>query len=276
MSLTAQFYAGDTDKLWTAYSAGGTHTGVPTNGSTVVVWQDEATTGARNLALHTTGTGFSPPNFRTPGSMKLPSLEFNGTTQSYQLYNNVITTAVALSGILANNGKTIIMAVRFNVAGTNSASIWENAALFADDPNGYMGIHFKTVSGVHSLIAYNWDGNADTCSINVSLDTNYIIMVRHDGTTLNLSVLSGNDGGTRSNASVASGNTSAMTGSVRVARNRNTARWGGIIGEMYFDNTDLGSTNTPLSDIVSRWLPVTPSIPGLLMPPMQSPIKSRF
>ena len=276
MSLTAHFYAGDTDKLWTAYSGGGTHTGVPTNGSTVVVWQDEATTGARNLALHTTGTGFSPPNFRTPGSMRNSSLEFNGTNHGYMLYNNVIGSLLPLSTLLANNGKTIIMAVRFTISGTNSASIWDNAALLADASDGYIGIHFKTVSGVHSLIAYNWDGNADTCSINVSLDTDYIIMVRHDGTTLNLSVLSGNDGGTRSDASVASGNTSAMTGSVRIARNRNTIKWGGIIGEMYFDNTDLGSTNTPLSDIISRWLPVTPSIPRLLMPPMQSPIKSRF
>lgn len=254
MSLTAQFYAGDVDKLWTTFDAGGNHTGVPVNGSKLAVWQDEETPSTKSLIWYTTNSS-NPLAYRTPGLMRLPSIEFNGTSDSFIMALNTGTPYRTLSNILANNGKTIIMAVRFNASGTNSANIYDNSALFSDSSGGYFGIHFKTVAGVHSVHAYNWDGNSDSCSVNVSLDTDYIVMVRHNGTTLNLSVLSGTGGGTRSDNSVASGNTSVMTGNPRIGINKSTARWPGYIGEVYFDNTDLGSTNSPLSDIVGRWLP---------------------
>ena len=101
MSLTAQFYAGDTDKLWTNPITGGTHTGTPTNGGLVGIWQDEATPATRNI-IWSGGAGATSlhPSFATPGSMLLPCLSFDGGDR-YLLSNNSLAVNQALSALVS-------------------------------------------------------------------------------------------------------------------------------------------------------------------------------
>lgn len=253
MSLTAQFYAGDTDKLWKTYVGSGSHTGTPVNGDEVAVWQDEATPSSRNVILSWPSASSQSPNWRSPGSMLLPCLEWSNL-DVLNSYTNTGAT-VLWSSLVSVGAKTVIVAIRPTASATNNANIYDNSAIFSDT-SSYLGLHMKTSGGVHSLYGYNWDGNADaTAGVTVSLNTDYVVMYRHGSGTLTLSVLSGAGGATRTDQSVATGNTSVLDRQMRVGCSWTTHYWSGCIGEMYFDNTDLGSTNTPLSNIVGRWLP---------------------
>ncbi len=253
MSLTAQFYAGDADKLWTNPVDGGSHTGTPINNGLVGVWQDEATPTTRNFIFDGSTNTASQPHWKSPSSMQLPSLDFDGT-DSMLLFNNSRGSQQSISSLFGASAKTIIMAIIISAGGTNNANIYDNTGIFSDS-SAYFGIHLKTVTSTHTLYAYNWDGNADSVGVQVSLNTPYIIMLRHNGTTLNLSVLSTAGGASRSDGSVASGPTSNVTGFGKLATNYQTSLFTGQIGEIYFDNTDLGNTNSVLTDFVSRWLP---------------------
>lgn len=256
MSLTAHFFAGDTDKLWKTVVNPPPHTGVPANGDLVEAWQDEATPATRDLMWRYGNLpATTAPTFADPGSMLLPSLVFDGTSDFLRLLSNTESSKYT-SDLLAAGGKTIIAALRMTATATNNANMYYNTSLVAD-AGGYVGIHFKTISGTTYIYGYNWDGNADsTTGIALTLNTDYVVMLRHDGVNLRLSLLSGDGGATRVDESTASGNTTNVGALVYLANtNLNGVLWGGILGEMYFDNTDLGSTNTPLTDIVGRWLP---------------------
>lgn len=263
MSLTANFYAGDDDKLWRTYvPITGTHLLHPDDGDLVRVWQDEATPATRNLAWILVAEDASRPTFREPGLMRLPSLDFDGTDDRWLLWDNVAGSAKALSALFANSSKTMITALRIQGAGSNAANIYDNTAVFCD-ANGNFGLHLKTMAGVHTLYGYNYDGTADvTAGVTVSLDTDYVVMIRHGTGTLTLSVLSGDGGETRVDESVASGNTSDVAAQCKMGANyTNAQHFNGCIGQTYCDNTDLGSDNTPLDDVIEAWLPPASSSP---------------
>lgn len=264
MSLTAQFFAGDTDKLWTNVHGGGlgTHTGTPSNGSHLGAWQDEATPSTRNVSWQQLNSQTaSRPTFATPGAMLLPSVLFDGSEDGFNLSPNNGMGDLAASDFLSVSAKTIVGSFRMTAAATDNATIYRNSTIVADK-GGYFGVFAKTSGGVHSLYAYNWDGNSDvTSGLTFSLNTDYVFLLRHNGSTLYLSLLSGAGGATRADASVASGSTTTLNDGMRLGRSGWTEYFTGAIGELYFDNTDLGSTNTPLTDIVGRWLPAaSPSI----------------
>lgn len=259
MSLTAQFYAGDTDKLWVNANGGGIgiHTVTPSNGSLVGVWQDEATPATRNVVLGRTNDS-TRPSYSTPGSMLLPSISLDGTDDHLSTYSNTVMVPVTAASLVGASAKTIVGSFRMAGAATNNANIYQNSALICDE-SAYFGVHAKSNGGTHEVFGYNWDGSADTtAAISISLNTDYVFMLRHDGTTLTLSILSGSGGSTRTNQSVSSGATVSLLSPMRVGRSYQTHCFNGYVGEIYIDNTDLGSTNTPLSDIVGRWLPASP------------------
>ncbi len=252
----AWFYAGDTSHLWTNPVDGGSHTGTPTDSGLVGVWQDKYTPGGHSLAFSgSAGATANQPHWFSSTGMYLPSLYFDGG-DSLNAINNTLSTYQPLSAFVGAANKTIIFALRLTAAGTNSANIYDNTGILSDS-GGYFGLHLKTVSGTHTLYAYNWDGNADSAGVTVSLDTDYVVMIRHNGSSLSLSVLSGALGVTRSDANTSSGATSNVTGTLRLAKNYASAMWTGYIGEIYLSNCCLSSTNAVLTDFVSRWLPGT-------------------
>lgn len=247
MSLKAHFYAGDADKLFKVLVSGGPHTGTPTNGEGINVWQDEDTPATKDMAM---AVVVNAPVWRSPGAMLLPSVDF--ADSAVNVKNYAATSNKALSDVITNSACTVIMAIRAEATGTNNANTYDNTGLFSDS-GGYIGIHQKQ----NTLIAYNWDGNEDaTTAISISLDTDYVIMMRHAGGTLYFSVLSGAGGATRSDQSVASGNTDDMTGVPYIGQSWNgSPRFAGCIGEVAIYDTDEGSTNSMLTDMVGRWLP---------------------
>lgn len=266
MALTANFYAGDTDKLFTTANGGGigVHTGTPSDGSAVNVWQDEATPATRDVTLVNTG-GTAKPLFATPGAMLLPSLVFDGSDDGIVSYGNNTTTQKPMSSLLGASAKTVLIAFRMTASATNNANIWQNSTLICDE-GSYFGMHLKSNGGTHELFAYNWDGNSDTTTaITIALNTDYVAMFRHDGTNLNLSLLSGTAGATRVDQTGTSGATQVTTNALRFGRSYQTHCFTGAIGEVYLDNSDLGSSPSILTDIVGRWLPAAAPQSGNMM-----------
>lgn len=266
MSLTAHFFAGDTDKLFTNANGGGigVHTGTPSNGSAVNVWQDEATPATRDVILYRSGPT-TAPTFASPGTMLLPSLTFDGSDDGIASYGNNTMVPKAMSSLLGAGAKTVLMAFRMTAAATNNANVYQNSTLICDE-GAYFGLHLKSNGGTHELFAYNYDGNIDvTTSIAISLNTDYVVLFRHDGTNINLSLLSGTAGGTRVDRTMASGATQVTTSILRVGRSYQTHCYTGAVGEVYLDNSDLGSSPSILTDIVGRWLPAAAPQAGNMM-----------
>lgn len=249
MSLTSNFYAGVNTRVWTNIA----RLINPSDTNDATVWDDEATPATRDMTFFNSNATLAP-KYSNPGAMLLPSIQFNGSNQFLLGVNYTSASSKTLSNIFANNGKTIIIAFQMTGNATNNGTVYQNSSLLSES-GAYFGLFAKSSAGVHTLYAYNWDGNADSNSgITFSLNTTYVVMVRHDGTTLNISLLSGVGGSTRTDQSAASGNTSTMTGTLRMGRSYQAHYFTGLIGEVYTDNTDLGSTNTPLSNMVTRWL----------------------
>jgi len=182
--------------------------------------------------------------------MLLPNLLYNGA-------NNKNTPSRALSVLFGSQAKTLLLSVRFLAASTNNAALYDNKSPVGDD-GGYFGVPLKSNAGVHTLYPYNWDGDEDGNSSGqtVSLDTNYIVSVRHDATNIYLGI----NGGTET--SEASGATSDMTANL-------------VFGQWYggFMNFEMGEiatynaaiTGSALSDTIQAmyddWV-VAPSVGG--------------
>lgn len=249
MSLKARFFGGDADKLFRNAVSGGPHTTTPTDNQAITIWQDEDTPATKDFLWFHQGSIL----WRSPGAMLLPSVEFQydgiGTLRNY-----AYTTDKALSDVISASACTVIMAIRPYATGTNESTPSYNTPLFSDE-GGKFGIHQQ----LNTLYAHNYDGNSDaTPAINISLNTDYIVMARHSGGTLYFSVLSGAGGATRSDQSVASGNTSNLTSKVYVGRGivgASSYRFAGYIGEVAIFDSDEGATNSMLTDMVGRWLP---------------------
>lgn len=251
MALTAHLYAGDSDKLWKTYVGSGTHTGTPVDGELVAVWQDEATPGTRDVAPMDDPSG--KPTWRSPGVMLLPSLDFDGTDDFFGFWNNVGNTRINIGSLVSASAGSVIFAFRLQGDASNNANIWTNTALLCDS-SGYMGIHFKTITGTTYVYGYNYDGSEDvTTGIAVSPNTDYVVYLRHAGGTLYLYLYSSRT--SSSSESVASGNQSGGA-SATLGKGAGAATYfNGCVGEAYIDNADLDVSPAILTTILERWFP---------------------
>src|SRR4029077_19405166 len=73
-----------------------------------------------------------------------------------------------------------------------------------DDNSQFMGLFARNLSGV-TFYAYNWDGSEDASSNTGTVGTAYVLMWRHHGGNIYVSVNGGAE------VSIASGNTAALT-----------------------------------------------------------------
>lgn len=187
-------------------------------------------------ALFNTST--TRPTYRTSGINGLGALDFDGTNDFMQCYNDAFVTARPISTFITNSAYTIFLSLMLDGDGTNLANIYDNAATYVD-AGGFFGLHYKTTLGVHSLIAYNWDGNADVVPLTVTQGVPIVAMVRHEGGNLYFSL----DGGAES--SVASGNTSNVAGQLALGRSLQggAGHFNGRIGEVLFYNAALSGTD---------------------------------
>lgn len=96
----------------------------------------------------------------------------------------------------------VVAVVRIDSIARSSSTSYANDAIVVDG-GSYWGMYAK---GPSSVVAYNWDGSEDQVSASITLGTWHVVIMRHSGGTLGLSV----DGGAE--VTVASGNTADMSG----------------------------------------------------------------
>src|SRR5262245_55838325 len=110
-NLTLHCDASDTDKLFTTYSAAGTHSGTPSDGNAVQVWDDEGD-GIADVAL-VFPSATREPLFRSGASalMKtgLTELDYDGTNDELQTYVQDGDPIRASSDFISNSAATLAM-----------------------------------------------------------------------------------------------------------------------------------------------------------------------
>lgn len=258
-NLTFHSDASVNTDVWENFQAGTPFHNTPaTDGIRPSVWDD-----VEHGAFSWIYTSFNNrPFYRTVTPlMLLPCIEFiPAQISQYKLWSNAGNPARPMSDIFAVGAKTVLFSIYVAAIATNAANVWDNSALLSDTGSQF-GIHFRDngsatadangVSSQYKIIAYNWDGNADSVELSIALSTSYVGVIRHDGTNLYLSLNGGAE------VSVASGNTSDLSAVVKLGVSTNNSYYSGRVGEIAFYNAAL--TGTDLSDattyFTSKWAP---------------------
>jgi len=251
MALTWHSDASDTDKLFTTWVSGGPNTGTPSDGSAVQVWEQETDSTTDTTREFTFTTSGREPAYRsgTP-LMLLPCLDFDGTDDSMDA-ENFTGGDTSVSEYVGASAKTVIISFYGESITAADAASYQNHSLWCDGPSGFLGIFLKNESGQRKAIAYNWDGNEDAVSVNINEGQSHVVMYRHDGTNLFISI----DGGSES--SVASGATSDLSGTMRLGKGISASvNYNGRIGEIKIWNTSDADGNlaAEISAFTSKWL----------------------
>jgi len=117
-------------------------------------------------------------------------------------------STVAISDLIANSSGAMVISLIIDAVTINDATSYSNHGVMADSA-AYMGLYARNFSGV-TFYAYNWDGSADQPSTTGAVGTAYVLMWRHHGGNVYVSL----NGGTE--VSVASGNTQSLSGTVNL------------------------------------------------------------
>jgi hypothetical protein len=152
---------------------------------------------------------------------------------SFDGVNDALASTSALSAFTANNGATIIAALK-------PTAIDADKNIFADSSSQLILKTFTTDSGIFRLT--NDDGGADSIDIAGSNITT-ILSARLDGAKIFIR------NGT-ANASAASGNTAALTGTMQIG-----GTWGGLLGRLTTYNKKLyhSDVNTIEEGLATRF-----------------------
>lgn len=126
--------------------------------------------------------------------------DFNGSTN--------VLPSIALSNFITASSGAVIVSVIVDAVSSNNSISYNNDGIIADG-SIYMGLYARNLSGV-TFHAFNWDGSEDAPSTTGSVGTAYVLMWRHHGGNMYVSV----NGGTE--VSVASGNTQVLTGTLNL------------------------------------------------------------
>lgn len=253
-NLTLHLDASDTDKLFTTWVDGGSHTGTPGDGSAVQAWSRE-TDGSVNPAHAAYQTGTTAPVYRSSTPlMALPCLDFDGSDD----YMVVVGNATVNDNLGANNfvglsAKTILLAAYFETIASTQTAAQDNDGVIGGA--SHFGIFVKDSGGTKKVMWTAYDGAwGDVVEQTITTGTTVVICARHDGTNLYLSV----DGGSES--SIANGATSAEASAITIGRATGGTRMNGRIGEIAVYNAALTGAN--LTDAIAyfrqKWQGVAP------------------
>ena len=204
-NLVAHFDASDTDNLFTTWTAGG-NSGVPSDDDEVQAWEHEGDGSVGDRMWVYESTASNSPRWRsvTP-LMQLPCLEFdNEQPDVYGLYSQSGGVGI-LSDLISASACTIAAAFRATGGSANSASPWLNHVLFGE-LLGYFSLGVRADGGGNFYLQlYNWDGNLDVVEIQINLFTNYVVIAKHAGGNLDLTLITDGVGSESSATPVASG-----------------------------------------------------------------------
>lgn len=255
-NLTLHTLADVNTDLWQNWQAGTPyHNTAGADGFIMSVWEDAAHGGYAFI-------NNQAPTYKvnTP-LMALPCLEF--LTNAYQvLYDTTGVTVQPASVVLGAGAKTIHAVIYPEAVTTNftGGNVYLNDQVMAAS-DGYWGIALRDHgsatadangdSSRYKILAWNDTGpGATTVELSISLNTSYLVTVRHDGTSMYLAL----NGGTP--VSFLTGNTGGMTGELRVGRGYGTSGYyNGRLGEMAFYNASLtgGALSGNESFLMTKW-----------------------
>jgi hypothetical protein len=258
-NLTLHLDASDTDKLFTTWVNGGSHTGTPGDGDAVQAWSRETDGSVTPCHAAYTQAGREPVWRTNTPLMMLPCLDFDGTDDTMVFVNNTDTTTyLGCDYFFGDQAKTIIGAIWLEAATSTQAAAQDNDAIFGGSTS--FGLFAKNDGGQRKLLWTSYDGAwGDVAEQNVSTGTTIVFCARHDTSNLYLSV----DGG--SDNTVASGATGLWPpGQMRIGRAAgDVSNINGRIGELAFYNACL--TGTDLTDAIAyfrlKWQGVGGSTP---------------
>lgn len=259
-NLTAHFDSSTNAKLWQNWQAGSPFFNTAVNdGDPVGYWEDEQ---VADLSAESPGNDSTRPVWRSSSTgLPLPCIDFDGSNDSLGMFNDAGTVAKDMSDIVTSSAYTVLLSIYIESVTANNANPWDNECIWSEDGQ-FLGLFLRIDTGQPILQLYNFDGGVSTLEVNVSLNTSYVVMCRHQSGVLYLSINGGSE------SSLVSGATTTLTGTPRLGRHSITtgAVYNGRIGEIAFYNAAL--TGSDLSDAISyfsgRWLEAAPPAAGLI------------
>lgn len=237
--------------LYTTYDSGGSHTGTPSDGSAVQVW-DDLGDGIADVILRMNAASSTEPAYRsTTPLMANPALDF--VTNDHMFTRNQNGTAnVVASSFFTASAWTVAAAFYLEgvTANCTGASYSGHTIVSAND---YLGLSVCSNAGTPTIEAHNYDGTDDSVGVAIATDRSYVAIGRLSGGNIELRVIA-DDCGTTDGTPAASGNTSSLTGVVNIGAGGTALN--GRIGELAFYSAALtGSNLTDLgSGLASTWL----------------------
>ena len=155
-----------------------------------------------NARHFTQGGSGQRPFLATAGPMSRTCADFDGGSD--------YMTSAALSAFIGASSGYVVAAFVANSIFPNDALSFNNDPVVADT-GGYMGLYLKNTGTPATIIAFNWDTNADDAVSTgvITPGTVYVAEWRHEGGNVYIRV----NGGTE--VSTASGNTGSLSGLLR-------------------------------------------------------------
>jgi len=180
--------------MLTSFGTGTRYTG----GAEVVTLEDQS--GNNRDFSNTASVGVCPiPVTAFPANILCA--DFDGS--------NDALISVATSNFFTSSSGALIISLIMDAVSANNATSFQNHPIFTDPSGIYIGLFARNLSGV-TFMAYNWDGGEDQTSVTGSVGTAYVLMWRHHGGNLYVSI----NGGTET--SVSSSNTVNMASFLRL------------------------------------------------------------
>lgn len=249
-NLTFHADASVVTDLWQTDTAGvfSTH---PSDGGAVPYW-DDPEHGA--MVLGVADTPNKVPFWRATSTLlPQPCLEFDGVDDYLRLFANDGSTAKTLDDLITNTAFTVFLSFRAAAVTSTSPNAYNNDVLISDD-NIYWGLFLGNDSG-YKLRCFNSGGGVHVVEFPIALNTNYVVMFRHESGVIYASL----NGGAES--SLTSGNTAATFGNIRVGwANVATTFLTGRIGELAAYNVALTGSNLTdaMTYFTAKWLSAVP------------------
>lgn len=247
-NLTLHCDASDVDHLWTTYDASGVHTGVPSDGSLVQVWDDEGD-GVSDFCLINDVAGSEPIWRSSAPLMSRPCLDWDGVNDVMGSYTQT-GGGKALSSFITASAYTLIVACYPEVVSHTGGIPLGHAML--SDRNGVWGLYLRVVAGQRKVALINWSGAAyETVETDIAADTSLVIMGRHEAGNLYISVNGGVEVGP-----VAAGDTTDMTNVLELGKVSGAQFYDGRIGEIAIYNAALSGANltNAIAYFMTKWM----------------------
>lgn len=164
-----------------------------------------------------------------------PAIDFDGI--------NDLLLGANMFNFITNSTYSSFTVALLDTIITDAGESYSNTGIFGDT-GGYAGLYARR--NPNRLLFYNWDNNDDRATININLDTEYIIHQRHEAGNIVGSINNSTE------ASVLSGATS-QTQALRVGAGFSSTFMNGTVKELIFWNTNQSGNITGIYNNINTF-----------------------